>query len=73
MFLRNAGACLGFVRLFCLSFGRRLQTDHLKDEDIKRTTEKIMNDERANFFKWDKRNLGSFIYTWNMLVVIFKS
>ena len=46
---------------------------HLKDEDIMRTTEKIMNDERANFFKWDKRNLGSFIYTWNMLVVIFKS
>jgi hypothetical protein len=32
-----------------------------------------MSDERADFFKWNKANLDTFLYTWNMLVVIFKS
>jgi hypothetical protein len=33
----------------------------------------IMTDEREKFFNWDKRNLGTFLYTWKMLLVIFKS
>ena len=65
--------CFAFLLVAAFKRIQFLLFPHLKDEDIKRTTEKIMNDERANFFKWDKRNLGSFIYTWNMLVVIFKS
>jgi len=34
---------------------------------------KIMNEERAKFFKWNKSNIGDFYYTWNMILVVFKS
>ncbi len=42
-----------------------------KEEELR--SSKVMSDEKANFFKWNKDNLGEFLYTWKMLYVIFQS
>ena len=43
----------------------------VKAREVKNS--KIMNDEMAKFFKWNKANIGDFYYTWNMILVVFKS
>ena len=45
----------------------------LKEETMQPESDRIMTDERANFFGWDKRALDRFNFTWNMLLVGSKS
>ena len=45
----------------------------LKEETMQQESDRIMTDERANFFGWDKRALDRFNFTWNMLLVGSKS
>ncbi len=62
-----------FIFVFVAIFKRAQFYFFPKFKEDELRSSKVMSDEKAKFFNWNKDNLGDFLYTWKMLYVICQS